>query len=320
MKESICKICNKKFKSNAGLGRHIKVFHNMTSQEYYDSYIDPKHNNKYCNICGKQNKYKNLIKGYTLGCCTEHTNLLKYGVENPFQAEEFIKKIKQTKIEKYGDENYNNRNKALNTTLELYGVNNVSQIPEVKEKIQQTNLENLGVKMPFMSKDIQEKVLNTKEIKYNNKYYTNRDKYYNTMKQKGFISKEEKAFEKILLENNIKYIPQYYDKNKYPFYCDFYLIDLDIFIELNIFPAHGPHRFNKNNSEDIKLLNLWKKKSKSNPIYLNWIKRWTITDQNKISIANLNKLNYFTLYNNEEINLFIKDTLNIKNIIFENYL
>ena len=320
MKESKCKICNKVFKSNAGLGRHIKVSHNMTSQMYYDTYIDSQHRTKYCKICGKQNKYINLIEGYTLGCCTTHTNRLKYNVDNPYKSEEIKLKIKQTKKDKYGDENYNNRTKAINTTIDLYGVTNVSQSPEIKEKIHQTNLEKLGVEMPFMSKDIQEKALDTKELKYNNRHYTNREKFYSTMKKNGFISKEEKAFEQILMEYNIKYIPQYYDSNRYPFYCDFYLIDLDTFVELNIFPAHGTHRFNKNNNEDIKVLNEWYVKSKQSSIYLDWIERWTVKDPYKISIAKLNNLNYFTLYNNKEINEFLKNILNIKYIEFENYL
>lgn len=42
---------------------------------------------------------------------------------------------KQTMLEKYGNENYNNRNKAKNTLTEKYGVDNVAQIPEVKQKV-----------------------------------------------------------------------------------------------------------------------------------------------------------------------------------------
>ena len=44
-------------------------------------------------------------------------------------------KIKESKLSLYGDENYNNRLKAEETTLEKYGVKNVSQADFVREKI-----------------------------------------------------------------------------------------------------------------------------------------------------------------------------------------
>ena len=306
-----CLICNKNFKSNAGLGRHIKVTHKLTTQQYYDTYIDINNKTKHCPICGKQNKFKNFIEGYTIGCCTKHSNLVIYGVINPFQSELCKEKAAQTKEEKYGDKNYNNRNKAKDTTINVYGVINVSQIPEVKQKIKHTNLQNLGVEMPFMSNQIQEKALDTKEQKYGNRYYTNRDKYYKTMKSKGFISSYEKAFEECLKQYKIKYITQYNKDKRYPYHCDFYLNELDIFIEINIYPAHGPHPFNKNNKEDIKLLNQWKNLSINSPIYLNWIERWTQIDVKKRMIAKNNNLKYFELYNINDINIFLHDILKI---------
>lgn len=303
----ICKICNKKFKSNAGLGHHIKSTHDMDTREYYDLYSDD--TLKYCKICGTENKFINMIQGYSIGCCTEHTNLIKYRVVNTFQFEEYKEKAKQTKKTKYGDENYNNREKAKNTTIEVYGVENVSQNAEIREKIINTNLNNLGVEMPFMSNEIQEKCGDTKERKYGDKYYTNRDKYYTTMKEKGFISKEEQAFEKILLKLGIDFISQY-KCDRYPYRCDFYLSKSDSFIELNIYPAHGPHPFDETNEDDIKLLNEWKQKSIHSELYVDWINRWTIKDKLKIQTAIINQLNYFTLYSLDEINSFIKTELN----------
>lgn len=83
-----CLICNNEYKSNAGLGRHIKVSHHLSTQKYYDnSYIDCSLSNKYCNICGKENNFINFIAGYSLGCCTEHTNLIRYGVTNVYVSE-----------------------------------------------------------------------------------------------------------------------------------------------------------------------------------------------------------------------------------------
>ena len=36
--EYICEICNKTFKNCNGLSIHIKRIHNLTSQEYYDTF------------------------------------------------------------------------------------------------------------------------------------------------------------------------------------------------------------------------------------------------------------------------------------------
>lgn len=306
-----CLICNNEYKSNAGLGRHIKVSHHLSTQDYYDSYIDYSLSSKYCNICGKENNFINFIAGYSLGCCTEHTNLIKYGVTNVYASEYAKQKMKQTKLEKYGDPNYNNRDKAIKTTLSMYDVTNIAQAPEVKKKIQNTNMRKLGVPMPYLSKVVQERMCDTKEKRYGNRHYTNREKYYNTMKKKGFISKEEQVFETILINNLIEYIPQYHKDSRYPFYCDFYLPKFDMFIEINVYPAHGPHPFT-NSQEDIEYLKVWQEKAnKGMGIYLNWIDRWTNVDVNKRTIAKQNNLNYFELYSLEEIQNFFKNKLNI---------
>lgn len=49
------------------------------------------------------------------------TNLKKYGVKYSSQIPSFSEKVKKTKLEKYGDENYNNIEKIKNTKLIRYG-------------------------------------------------------------------------------------------------------------------------------------------------------------------------------------------------------
>jgi hypothetical protein len=79
------------------------------------------------------------------------TNLTKYGVDNPMKSEnlrsvyyeEFYKrdflsiskKVKSTKKQKYGDENYRNSEKIIETNLTRYGVDNPPKSLKVKEKI-----------------------------------------------------------------------------------------------------------------------------------------------------------------------------------------
>lgn len=89
----------------------------------------------------------------------------KYGVDNVFQLDEIKYKSKETKKEKYGDENYNNSQKQIKTLydnngddyfsnlaiyrkekfLKEYGVEHHLQLDEFKDKMKQTNLKKYGV-------------------------------------------------------------------------------------------------------------------------------------------------------------------------------
>lgn len=310
-----CLICNQEYKSNAGLGHHIKRSHHLTTKEYYDSYIAA--TDKYCPICRKENRFYNFIYGYTTGCCTEHTNLIKYGTTNVYVSEFVKSKIKQTKLYRYGDENFNNHAKSINTINKIYGVNvnNVANVPQIRKKIYQTNMKNLGVAMPFMSDKIQTKIGDIKEEKYGERFYTNRNKFYRTMKKNNFISKYELALEEVFKMSNIEYIPQHKDKIRYPYFCDFYLPKFDMFIEINIYPAHGPHPYNSTSIEDQNLVDTWLNLANNGKtIYLDWIKRWTEVDVKKRNTAIKNNILYYELYNLDEINIFIKNVLNISNI------
>lgn len=68
-----------------------------------------------------------------------------------------------TKEHKYGDKNYNNREKSKQTCLEKYGVDN--PFKDV-EKIQNSIENKYGVKHPCQNKDIMDKFKNTMQEKY----------------------------------------------------------------------------------------------------------------------------------------------------------
>lgn len=89
----------------------------------------------------------------------------KFGVDNVFQLKVVKDKIKKTKLDKYGDENYCNREQQNKTLYEKYGINYFNelngklikkfqkeygvdyplQLQEFLEKRKQTNLERHGV-------------------------------------------------------------------------------------------------------------------------------------------------------------------------------
>jgi hypothetical protein len=92
-----------------------------------------------CKTCGKEIKFRNRFdKAYGEFCSLNCINTnkeemisrikesikVKYDVNYYPQHEEFIKKVKATKLLKYGDENYNNISKINRTKIERYGDGN----------------------------------------------------------------------------------------------------------------------------------------------------------------------------------------------------
>ncbi len=127
-----------------------------------------------CGYCHKEVKFIKFSKGYRKYCdqkCTNKARSLKfkekYGVETPFQLEEFKTKASKTNLRMHGNKNYNNREGAKQTCLEKYGKKNVSQVKEIKEKKIKTNLKKYGTKFVLQNEKIKEKSLETLKNKYN---------------------------------------------------------------------------------------------------------------------------------------------------------
>lgn len=159
-----------------------------------------------CDVCGKEKiisyqKYNCNIQKYGLYTCNnlcaqiknKLTSVEKFGVEHFSKTEkfksklrknkpikikiikdleyykEYAKKMKSIKLSKYGNENYNNKEKNKKTCLEKYGVENVFQLETIKNKIRETNLKKYGVEYPSQSKEILIKILNSrhKNMDYN---------------------------------------------------------------------------------------------------------------------------------------------------------
>lgn len=125
-------------------------------------------------------------------------------------------------------------------------------------------------------------------------------KSYLTKKKNNSFNKskdEEILYEKLLKENVNKTIyRQYKDENRYPYYCDFYIVEDDLFIEVNAHWTHGGHPFNKNDQKDIEKLNEWKEKAKTSKFYQQAIYVWTELDVKKQKCAKENNLNYKVIY------------------------
>lgn len=109
-----------------------------------------------CPICGNRCKFISFYQGYKHHCSPKCM----------YEDKSRIIKIKSTKQEKYGDENYNNFEKAKETNIIKYNGISPSLNKAVKEKQLSTLFNNYGVMIPMHSKEIKEKYTNTCQKKY----------------------------------------------------------------------------------------------------------------------------------------------------------
>lgn len=106
------------------------------------------------------------------------TNTEKYGTEEYFSSEDFLKKRKDTLKKKTPAQIKETNQKRQQTCLELYGVDNYSKTDEFLEKCEQTNLKNRGVKHPMQAEEVKQKRENTCEKIYGVKNYTQTKEYW----------------------------------------------------------------------------------------------------------------------------------------------
>ena len=208
--------------------------------------------------------------------------LEKYGVINGGGALEVLEKIKETNRKKFGSDWYlqtDDYKRKTKETLEQYGVTNVFQLKEVKDKIKQTNLKRYGVEHNMQNKEVRNKVDITKH----------KNGTFNTSKPEQEIKR--------LLEEKFPNVQYQYKSEKYPFNCDFYIPELDLYIEFQGIWTHGKHPFSES-VEDLETVNKWKTESITSEFYKNAIEVWTIKDVEKRKIAlqnNINLLEFFTI-------------------------
>lgn len=251
-------------------------------------------------------------KNYNNNRKQQKTMLKKYGGVG-FSSKQILEKYKRTLEERYGDVNYRNNEKHNKTCLEKYGVEFYSKTEEWKEKSKITSLTKFGEEHFTKTEEFRE-IMRNKHDEIQNKTHNtkNKNKTFNT-------SSIEEQIEGYFINTNIGYIRQYHS-NLYPFNCDFYLPEYDLYIEINAFWTHGKHPFNPLNVDDIKTLNEWVSKCKIKENgrknqYFNAIEVWTKRDPSKREKVKENKLNYLEIFSNSlddcinTINNYIKNNL-----------
>lgn len=240
-----------------------------------------------CQYCGKKYYYThgqdNWLSNGKIGRSQSSANSIKFCCYE-CGKEDRKDKISKSKKFRYGDSRYNNMEKTKATNLEKYGVECSLANPEIIEKRNKTNLEKYGVKYPLQSAKIYSKTI---------------------IHNSAVSSKEEMKIYKILCEE-FKEVKLHYKSNEYPFHCDFYIPELNLYIEYQGHWTHGKHAFDSANDEDLSILKEWKKQSKTKSQYLNAIDIWTIRDPNKRKIALQNKLNWLEFFTVNEFKNWLK--------------
>lgn len=238
----------------------------------------------------------------------KQTCLKRYGVEYVGQIEEAKEKSKKTCLKKYGSEYYIGSKDCLEKTIEFskqnYNVDWFTKSEKIKNKAKETMLRRYGVEYSMQIPK------NKEYMSYLMSSYEMQERRYNTMKRNNTFnssSTEEELF--LYIKSRFPTVKrQYKDKNRYPYFCDFYIPELDYFIELQGYYTHGKHPFNPNSNEDLQLIEYYKKKygEDCQPITI-----WSIKDVEKRDCAKRNHLNFKEVWSLEDGKNFVNDLYSV---------
>ena len=130
-----CQICGNEFKD---VSRHIRKIHKIEPKYYYDKYIKSK-NEGYCVICNKSTSFMSINKGYKQYCSTICVN----------RSDSHKEHLKNTKEIRYGDKNYNNRQKCSDTMMVRYGCKHNWSNGILREREKENFIKKYGVDNPW---------------------------------------------------------------------------------------------------------------------------------------------------------------------------
>lgn len=277
-----CPVCGKQLmylESKKRFQNHCSISCANKDKHAKESFINT------CNIkYGSVDKYREIIRNKS-----KETFYKKYNSHSYLGTKECIEKTKKTKLEKYGDENYNNQNKINKTLLEKNGVltRNIGFKETINKKYGKDNyLDVYYLINERNSKEIQIKIQESKRKNGTFNKSKDEDKSYNLLKEK---------FPDVIRQ---------YKSDIYPFNCDFYIPSLNLYIECNYFWTHGFRPYTEND-DDIKLVNEWKERNTE--FYDNAVETFTVRDVEKRNKAKENNLNYLEFFNIDELKIWLNN-------------
>lgn len=215
--------------------------------------------------------------------------LEKYGVENPLSNKQIQDKMRNTMFERYGAkttlESEYLKDKVKNTCLKKYGVDCIAKSELVRERIVSTNRELYGCDYPLESEEIIDKTRDSYARNVNLGLHFN-----NSAEDKAYLALTKK-FDNVVRE---------YRSVDYPFNADFYIPEIDTYIELQLFWTHGGHPFDPSSEDDINIVNYLKNKIENgHKNYEQVLLVWTEVDPHKRTIAKKNNIKLFEFYSED---------------------
>lgn len=315
MTKYICQQCGKEYEADGKM--HIILVRKDGITMSYDS-------SKFC--CGKCLYRHNALKGKEK---REKTMLERYGINYALQSEMFWDKCKNTSLKRFGTEYPSQaeeiKQKKVKSCREKYGVDNPAQSEISKLHTKKHFIEKFNCENPFQNNEVKEKIMKTNLTRYGNTCFSKteyfkqhllenkekiNEKIYLTKKQNNSLGKSKQEDEiYIKLCSKFEKVIRQYKSEKYPFACDFYIPDKNLYIEYQGTWMHGKHPFDNKNKNDLQTLNNWRNKAnelnfkhKAKTQFTYAIKVWTEQDILKRKTAKDNNLNWIEFFNLKQFN------------------
>lgn len=161
-----------------------KLNNNLPFKEKIFLFINNIKEQPKCGNCGKELKFKKSLKeGYGSYCSIKCNNQSKEQKEkikstftkkyggHPMKNENIKNKVKKTNLEKYGVDNIFKDNEYIKSkTIEKLGVPNPNMLETTVNKTKKTNLEKYGVSTSLLLEKNRDKNIKSKLKKFNKKY------------------------------------------------------------------------------------------------------------------------------------------------------
>lgn len=326
-----CLICNLKHHQ---FQKHLKEIHNISLDIYINTYLRDQ-SSGYCEKCGKPTRFSYSNHDFVVYCSSEckkisvrqkqHDAQVKiWSNKTEDEIEEFKRKTSigtkkgfqnmsieskeafnksRSILAKKQYENMTTEQKIARNNKIRQTVSNTMQNWTKEQQIEHSKKTIEGLKN--MSKEKKELMYLHKRQTIENK--SNEEKTI-SMQRRHNPSKIEQYFIDICNLNNINYIREYYS-DQYPYSCDFYIKDSNLYIELHCSSFHNYHFYGEFIT-DNKYKQELEEKSKLSKWYKTKLDVWTKADIEKRDYAIKQNLNYIILWNQSQIDKFFKLYLN----------
>ena len=224
--------------------------------------------------------------------------LEKYGVENISQSEAVIERRRQTNLARYGATSYagsqEGKARIEATMLERYGAKNFMQseaaqdvIPSMVEKARQTQRERFGADHYAQSEEYRANQAAYKQAELEAK------RQNHTFNSSGC---EDSLYSRLTAVFGDGQVIRQYQDERYPYACDFYVKDRDLFIELNASWTHGGRWWQQDSSWCRRQKAVWQDKAAVHSFYKQALDTWLMRDTAKRVAAESGRLNYLVFW------------------------